>query len=312
MPSADPEAGLGTAAAIAVGRSRRCQCASVANSGVEVPSAINGSSDGNPPVASAEAGAEPHAAAGAGCRRGHAPPSAARPARIFAADISLGSCLRAMDRRLAREAVREDQRRRRIGIGQRLRDDDVVRHVGQRVVHHLRERRQQVAVVVGPELAARAQRRLDLRQHAAVREEPVERDVELVDLRREVGQHALHERPPHARIGIHRAGRRPDGVEDVRHRERVVDVARAGSPSSVSMRRSSAAISRLVKRSRNRVASLSASCRSWSNAVSTRSVASDVSWSGRRPWRRTPSTTRRSKRSHSVLSNFSSHSGASS
>ncbi len=73
------------------------------------------------------------------------------------------------------------------------------------------------------------------------------------------------------------------------------------------MRRSSAAISRCVKRSRKRVASLSADCRSWSKAERTRSVASDASASRRRPCRRTLATTRRSKRSHSVLSNFSSH-----
>lgn len=120
---------------------------------------------------------------------------------------------------------REDQRRRCARLGQALRNDDVARHVRQRVVQHLGEGGEQVLVVVWPVLAASAQRSLDFRQHAAIGQEPVERDVELVDLRREIGQHAFHERAPYARIGIHGARGGAYGVEDVGDGERIVDLA---------------------------------------------------------------------------------------
>jgi hypothetical protein len=86
----------------------------VAKSGVDVPSAINGSSDGKPPVASAAvAEAAAGGAPGTGRQRGETGEDLRRRHLV-----GIVAC--AMDDRLAREAVREDQRRRRIGIGQRV------------------------------------------------------------------------------------------------------------------------------------------------------------------------------------------------
>ena len=56
--------------------------------------------------------------------------------------------------------------------------------------------------------------------------------------------------------------------------------------SSSSIRRSRAARSRRVKPSRNAVAAAKRACFSWSYAVSTRSDASEISASGRRPLRK--------------------------
>ena len=229
FPSFDPAADSGAARAIAAGRSRRCQRASVANSGVDVPSAISGSSDGNPPSGMARprrtrrlrAAASRHARELSTACAGAALASAASPARILVADISCSCVITGPCTLRTGVLSANTSARGRIRIGD-IRHHDVERRLGQRVVHHLAEGVEEVAVVRRAMLAARAQRGLDLRQHAAIGEEAVERDVELVDLGREVGEHALHERTPHARIGIGRARRRADRIEDVRHRERIV------------------------------------------------------------------------------------------
>ncbi len=231
VPSCEPAAGLGAACAIAFGRSSRCQCASVANSGVDVPSAISGSSEGKKPrrprraagratgrradprpAAARRAGGGERREAGEDLRRRHL--GRPRPRRaavigavVFSANTSAGGASGSdsvSGTSMSRGTSGSASCSILVNVGSRSLSSD------------------------GRMLAARAQRGLDLGQHAAVGQEAVERDVELVDLRREVGQHALHERPPHARIGIDRTRRRADRVEDVAHRERVVDVARTG------------------------------------------------------------------------------------
>jgi hypothetical protein len=99
---------------------------------------------------------------------------------------------------LRREPVGEAQLQRRVRIRERRRDHDVGRH-RPRLAHQAAERGQQVLVVLGPQVAPRAERRLDVRQHVAVGEEAVEPDVDLVRRRRDVGDQALHQRAPDLR-----------------------------------------------------------------------------------------------------------------
>ena len=87
------------------------------------------------------------------------------------------------------------------------------------------EGRQQFGVVARPQLAPRAQLRLDLGQHLVVGQEAIDLDEALVDAQGHIGQQPLHQRPPHARIRVQRAGRQPDRVEHVVGRKRIVDVA---------------------------------------------------------------------------------------
>ena len=60
----------------------------------------------------------------------------------------------------------------------------------------------------------------------AVREQAVQTDIGLGGRRREIGEHTLHQRTPHARIRQQRARGHAGGVEDVIRSEGVVDLAR--------------------------------------------------------------------------------------
>jgi len=88
---------------------------------------------------------------------------------------------------------------------------------------HLAEGRQKLAVLDRAQRAARAQSCLDLGQHVVVGKVAVERDVDLVHRRRQVAEHALHQRTPNPRVGVHRARGRADRVEQIVDAERVVD-----------------------------------------------------------------------------------------
>ncbi len=137
-----------------------------------------------------------------GAARSPAAASAASPARIAAGREHARLAPRAL-RPEARRCPARSRRRLCVGAGgvgapaRRRRsprfpatpgNDDVGRQRSPASDIILRERRQQVLVVGRPEFAARAQRGLDLGQHAAVGEQAIERDVDLVDGRRQVGQ----------------------------------------------------------------------------------------------------------------------------
>ena len=129
-------------------------------------------------------------------------------------------------RRLRERAERRHDRRRwerRPIAGGRRRGTGASGHpgLGEKVL----ERRQKVGIVRGAQCASRAERRVDFRQHFVHREKPVQRYVNLVDARRDVGKEPLHQRPPDPRFRVDRAGRDADRIEHIGRRERIVDFA---------------------------------------------------------------------------------------
>ena len=128
--------------------------------------------------------------------------------------------------RLSERAKRGHDRRRRKRrpiAGGRRRGAGASDHpgLGEKVL----ERWEKVGIVGGAQCTARAQRRIDFRQHLVRRQEPVQRHVDLVDARRDVGKDALHQRPPDPRLRVNRPGRDADRIEHVGRRERIVDFA---------------------------------------------------------------------------------------
>ena len=177
---------------IAAGRSRRCSALSCLIALADPPSASRGSRSGNAVEAgSAGVGATLRARAllgERGQRRG---------------DRRGGQCVAIRCRGRTRERVAVH-----------------IRYVGEQTL----ERGKQLGVFRRTQIAARAELGVDLRQNAVVGEKAVERHVDLVDARRDVREHPLHQRPPHAAVGIDRARGDADRVEHVHGRERIVDV----------------------------------------------------------------------------------------
>ena len=197
-------AGIAEDRASSAGRSMRCQCPRVLNSGVEVPSAISGSISpniGSSPAARGAAAAaaspsslKPRARRSAGRTCTGAAPGAPWPLGSRAEGTSAPSNVHPRSGALEVE-------RRRPGRRAELGHLEVGGQRGTGVAEHVRERRDQVLVVGRPQVASRPQGRLDLGQHAVVREEAVERDVDLVGRGRQVRDRALHEGAPDARLG---------------------------------------------------------------------------------------------------------------
>ncbi len=118
-------------------------------------------------------------------------------------------------------AVAEIERGRLVRFGQGCGHVDVRRRG---FAQHAAEGRNEIPIVVGPQLAARPQLGLDLGEDATIGQGPVERDVQLGQRRCEVLDQSLHHGAPDPGVGIDRPRCDADRVEQVGRCERVVDV----------------------------------------------------------------------------------------